>query len=134
MEFFNHNSMTGMKHTNRRVNRLNRLMKWPLLCGLLAFALVFPASAQQALYDNETPYAPSFPPTIDATNFLNNSTFTINFARSSFLDLFETRDTLNYTNNGLITGNNGFLFDTYSSANGLHSMAASFNNAGTIRC
>src|ERR1700677_4274060 len=104
MEFFNHNSMTGMKHTNRRGNRLNRLMKWPLLCGLLAFALGSRASAQQGLCEKEAPYAPSFPPTIDATKFLNNSTFTINFARSSFLDLFETRDTLNYTKNGLISG------------------------------
>jgi len=128
--------MTGMKPTNRTVNRVERLMKWPLLCGLLAGALARAASGQQALYDNEYVFTcPPFAiPTIDATNFLNNDVFTIDFPISSFLNLYETRDTLNYTNNGLMTCNNGFLFDTYNYTSGFHSNAASFYNAGTIRC
>src|SRR5882724_8705295 len=142
MELRNHDSMNGMKHINRPANRLNRLMKWPLLCGLLGLALANAASAQQWLYDNENYFAPApqSVPTIDATNFLNNSTFIINWAPSFTGQprLFQTRDTLNYTNNGLMIGNNGFNFDTYSSSNSwvtaYHSMASSFNNGGTIRC
>jgi len=128
--------MTGMKHTHCTENRLKRLMKWPLLCGLLACALVRAASGQQALYDNESLLIcpPAAIPTIDATNFLNNNTFTIDFPISSFLNLYQMRDTLNYTNNGLMTCNNGFLFDTYNYTSGFHSNAASFYNAGTIRC
>jgi hypothetical protein len=127
--------MTGMKHTNCTANRLKRLMKWPLLCGLLACALARTASGQQALYDNESVLQcpPATIPTIDATNFLNNNIFTIDFPSSSFLNLYETRDTLNYTNNGLMTCNNGFRFDDYNYTSGFHSNAASFYNAGTIR-
>lgn len=125
-----------MKHTNRPAGRLNRLMKWRLLCGLLGLVLVRAASGQPvALYDNENNFdpAPQDIPNIDALAFLNNNTFTIDFASSSHLQLFETEDTLNYTNNGLMIGNNGFLFDTLTLSNGLHSMASTFNNAGTIR-
>jgi hypothetical protein len=121
---------------NRAAGCLNRLLKRPLACGLLGLALARSASGQQALYDNENYYAPTALaiPSIDATNFLNNGTFTINFPTSTRIQLFETSDTLNYTNNGLMTCNNGFQFDTHSSSSGLHSMASTFFNPGTIRC
>ena len=124
--------MTGMTQTNRTENRFNRLMKWPLLCGLLGLALVRAASGQVLLYDNEGTVGPN-PVTIDATNFLNNGSFTVDFVESAYLELYETLDTLNYTNNGTIIGNNGFQYDTYSSSSGQRSMASAFNNAGTIR-
>jgi len=130
--------MTGMTQTNRTENRFNRLMKWPLLCGLLAGVLAGSAAGQQSLYDNESVIVcpPGTIPVIDATNFLNNNIFTIDFPSSSYLVLYKTRDTLNYTNNSLITGNNGFQFDTYSYTNIVtpDKMASSFNNGGIIRC
>ncbi len=125
--------MNGTLHMNPPAGRLNRLMRWPLLCGLLGFMLATMAVAQpMPLYDNESSVGPS-PITIDATNFLNNGTFTVDYLISSHLQLYSTFDTLNYTNNGLMIGNNGFQFDTFAYPSGPHSMASTFNNAGTIR-
>src|SRR5476649_1310634 len=102
-----------------RVNGLSRLMKWPLLCGLLSFALTHTALATDPLYDNESVLNYTIPPNplpqIDASNFLNNSSFTINFATVTLnTELFETYNTINYTNNktGILSANSGFRFDT----------------------
>jgi len=135
MELFNHytlDTMNGLLHMNRTARPLHRLVRLPFLCGLLCLVLVRAASGQQALYDNEGSVGPN-PMTIDATNFLNNGTFTVDFISSAYLQLYETLDTLNYTNNGTMIGNNGFQFDTHSSSSGVHSMASTFNNPGTIR-
>ena len=118
---------------------MNRLMKWPLLCGLLALALARAALAADALYENDGivsyPGTTSFPPVIDATNFVNNNSFTINFTTLSLVQPFyETSDTVNYTNHGLMMANTGFRFDNQSSSTGLRTMSGNFYNPGTISC
>ncbi len=124
-----------------RVNRLSRLMKWPLLCGLLSFALANMALATVPLYDNESVLNYTIPPnpfpTIDASNFLNNSSLTINFANATInTELFETMNTVNYTNSktGVLSANNGFLFDTQTTNQIPRQMAGSFFNRGEIDC
>ncbi len=113
-------------------------MKWPRLCALLGLLLARAASGTDALYENDstvdyTGAQGTYPPMIDATNFVNNNTFIIdwnfiNFPSSSADNyLYETWNTLNYTNNGLMSSDLGFVFDTQTS-DGLHLMAGSFNN------
>ena len=56
---------------------------------------------------------------------------------SSFFTFFETWDTLNYTNNGVMTTDTGFKFDTQvTNAFGdtVHLTAANFYNPGVISC
>ena len=98
-----------------RVDGLNRLMKWPLLCGLLSLMLVHTAPATIPLYDNESVLNYTIPPdiftTIDASNFLNNSSLTINYANLTINTLlFEPMNTVNYTNSktGILSANNRF--------------------------
>ena len=130
-----------MEITKLRVNGLNRLMKWPLLCGLLSFVLVQAVPATLPLYDNESVLSYNIPPdifpTIDASNFLNNSSLTINFANATVNTvLFETLNTVNYTNSktGTLSANNGFQFDTQTTNVIPHQMAGSFYNKGIIDC
>jgi hypothetical protein len=107
-----------------------RLLRWPLVCALLGVALMR-ASSADALYENDAvvDYNPGNPaPVIDATNFVNNNTFDVALG-----SIFETWDTLNYTNNGLMVADVGFLFDDHARAGGLHSASASFYNPGTIQ-
>jgi len=116
---------------------MHRMMKWPLLCGLLALALARATLAADALYENDGivsyPGTTSFPPVIDATNFVNNNSFTINFTTFSITQPFyETSDTINYTNNGSMVVNTGFKFDTQSTSTGFHTMAGNFINPGTV--
>jgi hypothetical protein len=118
---------------------MNRLMKWPLLCGLLALALARAALAADALYENDgiVNYSGSFnfSPQIDATNFVNNNSFTMNFTTASLTQPFyETSDTVNYTNNGSMVVNTGFIFDTQSTSTGFHTMAGNFINPGEVDC
>jgi hypothetical protein len=75
------------------------------------------------------------PPDIHATNFVNNSIFTINYTiLSDFNQLYETWDTRNYTNNDTLVCNTGFRFDTQSTLTGLRSTAGNFYNPGAISC
>jgi hypothetical protein len=124
---------------------MNRLMKWPLLCGLLGLVLartdLVAGDFTGDTYINNSvvsyPGTETHPPVIDATNFINNNTFTINFTTFSAANQFyESWDTVNFTNtdNGVMMANTGFRFDTQSSSTGLHTMAGSFNNSGTISC
>ncbi|HWW00692.1 MAG TPA: hypothetical protein VNZ64_13425 [Candidatus Acidoferrum sp.] len=72
-------------------------------------------------------------PQIDALNFINNNTFTIiitNFAINS--QLWDSSDTVNFTNNGVMTGAPGFQLDTAPSYNGFRVRAGSIVNNGTI--
>jgi hypothetical protein len=131
--------MNSTEYNYRRANGMGRLMKWPLLCGLLALASARPALAADALYENDGivnyPLYVSSPPVIDATNFVNNNQFIINFtALSDVQPFYETSDTLNYTNIGVMMANTGFQFDNQSSVTGLRTMSASFYNSGMVSC
>src|ERR1039458_10400413 len=103
--------MSGMTRANFSTTLLGGLMKWPRLCALLGLLLARAALGTEALYENDGTVdyngAPgTYPPQIDATNFVNNTTFTIN------TELYETWNTINYTNNGLMSSDVGFWFDT----------------------
>ncbi len=140
-------------------NRRFRLLSWPWLCGLLGLAFVRAALAADPLYENDSYLNYTVPtqilPVIDATNFLNNNWFEVNFTASQgFLgpnaETYETEDTVNYTNNGTMVANSsvllngfglelnlspgcGFNFDTYNTQSGLEQMAGNFYNAGSVR-
>ena len=132
--------MNPREHLYRRANVMKSLTKWPLRCGLLALAFVCPLHAQpSALYQNDAivtyPGTAGYVPQIDASNFVNNSTFTINYTTLTLNnESFETSDTINFTNNGSMVANTGFIFNTRSTYTGLRSMAGSFYNPGSISC
>ncbi len=68
---------------------------------------------------------------IDATNFVNTGYFDI---LSGGTSLYETRDTLNYTNSGEMTCYSGFLMDDENPLNNSRSMSSSILNSGSIYC
>jgi len=96
-----------------------------LPAGLLLARAV---SGADALYQNDGvitfPGTVSFPPQIDATNFVNNDIFTINGIGAPY----ETSDTLNYTNNGWMSSDVGFWFDTQTTGMIPRQMAGNFVN------
>lgn len=132
--------MNSTEHIHRLAKRMKRLMTWPLLCGLLGLVLARPTLAADDIYQNDAyisyPGTELFPPVIDATNFINNGTFIINF-QNVFLTpqpFYETSDTLNYLNTGLMMVNTGFKFDHQPIGVGSRTMADTFVNQGTISC
>lgn len=140
-----HSTMNRTERIQRRSKHMNRLLRWPLFCGLLGLAfartdLMAGDFAGDTYINNNVvsyPGTETYPPVIDATNFINNSSFTINFTTFSAANQFyETWNTVNFNNsdNGVMTVNTGFRFDTQSTGTGLHTMAGSFNNSGTISC
>ena len=94
--------------------------------------------AGDAVYKNDAivtyPGTQTFPPVIDATNFINTGTFIINFTSISLPQPFyETSDTMNYTNTGVMMANTGFQFDNQpGSGTGARTPAANFYNSGAI--
>ena len=135
--------------------RSNYFMKWKVFSALMCLTLVRAVWATVPLYQNFAnlnyfiPGNP--PPVIDATNFDNESVFAVtynNYAPTP--QLFETWNTLAYTNNGtmivnspIITDGNlnyvlnfgcGFRFDTQTTNVIPRVMADTFYNPGTIRC
>ena len=96
-------------------------MKRCLLPGLLAVAMTQLATAQiTSTFNNEAGSVyqifpgSSDPGVIDATNFVNAGVFSVNLplnALSAGFNYFQTSDTLNYTNTGVMTGNPGFDFE-----------------------
>lgn len=132
--------MKSTEHIRRRTGGIQSFMKWPLLCGLLALPGLLEIHAADAVYQNDGivnyPLYQSTPPDIDATNFINNNTFVINFTAFSFpaYSIYETSDTKYYTNNGLMVANSGFLFDNRSSVSSSRTWSANFYNQGTISC
>ena len=72
----------------------------------------------------------TFPPQIDATNFVNFGSFQI-----GTFDPFETSDTLNFTNYGTMIGSVGWRFDNVPTDAGARGPAANFvnRNTGTIQ-
>jgi len=135
--------MNSTELIQRRSNFVSRWLSWPLLGGLLVLALARVAPAAENTYTIANnaiinyPANQSYPPVIDATNFVNNGTFIINFTTLSLVQPFyETSDTLNYTNGdtALMMVNTGFNFDNQSTSTGLRTMSASFVNSGMISC
>jgi hypothetical protein len=131
--------MNGPVYKNHQMKPMKCLMSLPLWCVLWGVSLAQVVSAANAVYQNDAvinyPVNVAYPPVIDATNFINNNSFTINFTSFSGNNAFyETSDTINYTNNGLMVVNTGFKFDTQSSSSGLHTMAGNFFNPGSITC
>jgi len=145
-----------MKLLRRQVPSIFKCKLVPALLGLL---FVRAALATVPLYDNSVanlyyiPGAP--PPTIDAVTFQNepNIEFAVGFAAyTPFPELYETWNTLNYTNLGVLVANSptvtngaffigyngnfgsGFNFDRQTTNQISHQIAGSFYNAGDIRC
>jgi hypothetical protein len=115
--------MNGTTHNNFL---MNRLMKWPVICGLSGLLLAQTVPAGQDFYINNS--VVTNPGNLDATNFVNYNSF----SSGTFLP-YETTDTLNYTNYDTMTGFGGFVFDTLTLGSpGGRSMASSFYNPGSI--
>ena len=76
------------------------------------------------------------PPQFDATNFIINGSFEINFfTLTPNTELYEPLSVANYIINGPMTANTGFEFDTCPDSNpALHLMAGSFFNGSQIYC
>src|ERR1035437_8589468 len=150
--------MNGSAHMNHPARRFNSLGQWLRLCGLLCLLLARPALATDALWPPADQLGQVFnytvpgnpPPVIDATAFDNENQFTINFtAATANPEIFETWNTVNYTNKGLMVASSavsttgillstapgcGFLFDTQTTNVIPRKMAGTFYNPGTIRC
>lgn len=138
-------------------------MKWKLLLALSGILLAQLASATDDLYQNtdasyyyvyysQVSYNP--PPTIDATNFDNESIFSVSWENyAPYPVLYKTHDTLNFTNesraqmiansppatNGALVNfvnsfGSGFQFDLYTTNLNPDAMAGTVYNAGDIRC
>lgn len=70
---------------------------------------------------------------IDDPVFINNGLFNVAVPSSFSTVLFETSDTLDFTNNGVMIGTAGFDFETFPASTGKRHMANSFvNNANGI--
>src|ERR1044071_1645864 len=116
--------MLQRKHSLFGQCAINRVFVPCMLCVMLLPQLV---RATDAFYINNGTV--TFPPQIDATNFINNGTFDI------FTTIpFDTSNTQNFTNNGSMFGTVGFRFDNAPSISGLRKFAANFENrlTGTI--
>jgi hypothetical protein len=135
--------MNSVEHNRRPIPTVNRVICRPLLAAIACLVAAHSLKAADALYQNDGiiayPGTVGAPPVIDATNFVNTGTFLINFTDpaillTGYLPFYETSDTLNYTNTGLMVANTGFQFDTQSTGTGARTQALSFNNSGTIEC
>jgi hypothetical protein len=150
--------MKSMIHAFFLANRFGRLMKWPRLGGLLGLLLAPSALATIPLYQNDAalhyavPGNP--PPNIDATNFVNNNSFSVDLDYINVglvtVDYYEPWNVRNYTNNGFMSVTTDdplifyptpgfyagivptFQFDTQTTGSVPHLMANSFNNSGEI--
>src|SRR5438309_10627198 len=108
------------------------IMKRLLTSGLLSLMLLLPRigwATDQFYINNGTV---TFPPQIDAINFINNGSF--DFSLNPTLLPFDTSNTQNFTNNGTMFGSVGFLFDNSPAESGTRRPAANFRNrlTGTI--
>ncbi len=98
-----------------------------LLCACLSLSMLpFLGAGADAYYINSgTISYGDTPPVVDAVNFINNGIF--NILVVSGLP-YETSDTVNYTNNGSMSGIVGFKFETAPSGAGTNKWAANFYN------
>jgi hypothetical protein len=107
-------------------------MKQKFLAGVIALVLGSAAFAQPSpIWENwgifQIPPAPGepFPPNIDATTFINHpgAVFSVNTS-----SLYNTYDTLNYTNQGLMIGSPGYDFENIPTGTGSTTWAANWVN------
>jgi hypothetical protein len=76
---------------------------------------------------------PDVAPQIDALNFVNSNSISIIFTNfTTNPELFDTSDTLNFTNVGFMSSDAGWQFDTAPVLSGLRHPALSIYNSGTI--
>lgn len=106
---------------------------------MMSFALPRAAATEGYYINNnilEYPGTIDYPPQIDASNFVNNSYFIINFQTYSGVTqpFYETWDTINYTNIGVMLCDAGFRIDTQSSATQLRTAAGTFYSPGEVDC
>jgi hypothetical protein len=94
------------------------------LLGLIAW----PALAANPLYENDAVVTDPAP-IPDATNFVNTGTYNVTFPLGA---IYQTHDTLNYTNTGFMDSVFGFYFDNFSTATSMNGPASSFDNENTI--
>ncbi|MEY4386254.1 MAG: hypothetical protein RLY20_1537 [Verrucomicrobiota bacterium] len=94
------------------------------LLSLLIGCTLFRAGAGSSFYINNGTVVSA--PVIDATNFVNNGSFTV----STLLLPYDFSNTRNFTNRGVMDGFPGFRFDTAFPNTGQRIMAANFYNAG----
>src|SRR5437868_9629306 len=100
-------------------------MKRLLIQGLFSLMLLPQVGwATDAFYINNGTV--TFPPQIDATNFINNGSFDFSF--NPTVSPFDTSNTENFTNNGSMFGSVGFRFDNAPASSGTRRMSASFRN------
>jgi hypothetical protein len=151
-------------HKNHAAIFSGRLAKrlWVCLFLCLASACVALATIPLGPGSGSDPNGPNYaslnysvpgnpPPTVDATAFDNENTYTVSFtALTVNPEFYETWNTVNYTNNGTMTVNSpivtninsgvfgsagcGFKFDTQTTNVIPRQMAGTFYNPGTIRC
>src|SRR5688572_13786338 len=112
------------------------MKRWFFMCSLGLLCLRS-ALGQTALFwqnDSAIIVPPMIAPQVDALNFINSKTaiISINFTNFDFLPLFDTTETLNFTNRGLLAANTGFRFDTAPARVGLRRWAANFDSSGEI--
>jgi hypothetical protein len=128
---------------------------WRCWAVLLAVAGIVPAHATDSLFQNISssyylvPGAP--PPAFDVTAFDNENTFSVGYSvYSPYPLLYETWNTVNYTNNSVMIANSpfstngltfgssfgcGFNFDLQTTSQSTpHARAGTFYNPGIIRC
>ena len=98
--------------------RFVEIMKRFLFSG--ALALIVPGlagAASSTFFWPSAGYNGSWPPVIDATNFVNTGIFNVAVPAQAIsgdaFDLFQTSDTLNYTNSGFMSGTPGFDLEFY---------------------
>src|SRR5664280_382121 len=137
--------MSGMTNVNFHTTISGRLMKWLRLCLLPGLLLARAAFGTDALYQNDgfvdyEGVSGTYPPAIDAANFVNNGTFTINWRFINYTTaspdnyLYETANTVNFTNNRLMISDIGFVFDTQTTNVIPRQMAGTFYNPGEVQC
>ena len=118
-------------------------MKRPMIISMAGLLLAYSPMAQgqpSQSWDNwgsVTVASGSPAPVIDALTFYNHQGATFEIAGFA---LFNTFDTLNYTNQGVMIGNPGFDFETFPNSSGSIHRAANFANlsagpnSGLIDC
>ncbi|TSA41898.1 MAG: hypothetical protein D4R57_00085 [Verrucomicrobiales bacterium] len=97
------------------------MKRYFLAVVLSALVLPFLAPATDGFYINSGTV--TFPPQVDATNFVNNATITI----ATTLP-YSTSNTENFTNRGSMTGNVGWQLDHAPTGSGLRRAATSLHN------
>ncbi len=108
-------------------------MKRLIFTGLASLGIVWAAvgaTAPAYINDRVQIFPPGVPPVIDATNFINNSAFIDNTFNTLTFSLtpYETANTVNYTNFGVLGALGGFRFDTFNTQTAGYTTAGNVHN------